>query len=133
MRTPEEIRAWHAEVEGRSFPETVSALLDAAVERFGEDEFLNYFEQGERLSFAGTREQVRRLAHSLTGIGVGRGTHVAVMLPNLPAYPVTWLALATLGAVMVPVNNRRYTARELRYVLEDSHAEFLVIHRDYFR
>ena len=131
VRTPEEIRAWHAEVEGRPFPETVSALLDAAAERFGEDEFLNYFEQGERLSFAGTREQVRRLAHSLTGIGVGKGTHVAVMLPNLPAYPVTWLALATLGAVMVPVNNR-YTARELRYVLEDSHAEFLVIHRDYF-
>ena len=131
MRTPEEIRAWHAEVEGCSFPETVSALLDAAVERFGEREFLNYFEQGERLSFAGTREQVRRLAHSLTGIGVGKGSHVAVMLPNVPAYPVTWLALATLGAVMVPVNNR-YTARELRYVLEDSDAGFLIVHRDYF-
>ena len=48
-----------------------------------------------------------------SGIGVGKGTHVALMLPNLSAYPVTWLALATLGAVMVPVNNR-YTARELR-------------------
>ena len=131
MRSPEQIRAWHAEVEGRPFPETMSALLDAAAERYGERELFNYFEQGERLSFAETRERVRRLAGAFAGIGIGKGTHVAVMLPNLPAYPLTWLALATLGAVMVPVNNR-YTARELLYVLEDAHADFLVIHRDYF-
>ena len=131
MRSPEEVRAWHEEVEGRPFPATLSALLDAAAERYGEAELFCYFERGERFSFAGTRERVRRLADSLLGIGVGKGTHVAVMLPNLPAYPITWLALATLGAVMVPVNNR-YTARELEYVLEDSDADFLVIHRDYF-
>ena len=131
MRSLEEIRAWHAEVEGRPFPATMGALLDAAVERYGEREFFNYFEQGERLTFTETRDRVRRLAGALFGIGVGKGTHVAVMLPNIPAYPITWLALATLGAVMVPVNNR-YTARELEYVLEDSDADFLILHRDYF-
>ena len=131
MRSLEEVRARHAEVEGRPFPETMGALLDVAVERYGEREFFNYFEQGERLTFTETRDRVRRLAGALFGIGVGKGTHVAVMLPNIPAYPITWLALATLGAVMVPVNNR-YTARELEYVLEDSDADFLILHRDYF-
>ena len=131
MRSLEEVRAWHAEVEGRPFPATMGALLDVAVERYGEREFFNYFEQGERLTFTETRDRVRRLAGALFGIGVGKGTHVAVMLPNIPAYPITWLALATLGAVMVPVNNR-YTARELEYVLEDSDADFLILHRDYF-
>ena len=131
MRSLEEIRAWHAEVEGRPFPTTMRTLLEEAAERYGERELFNYFEQGERLSFAEARDRVRRLAHSLLEIGVGKGTHVALMLPNVPAYPLTWLALAILGAVMVPVNNR-YTARELEYVLEDSDADFLVIHRDYF-
>ena len=131
MRTLEEIRARHAEVEAQSFPATMGALLDAAAQRFGPREFLNFFEQGERLTFAETKEHTDRLAGALHRIGVRRGVHVAIMLPNLPAWPLTWFALAKLGAVMVPVNHR-YTARELRYVLEDSGAEFLLIHEAYF-
>jgi crotonobetaine/carnitine-CoA ligase len=49
------------------------------------------------------------------------------MLPNIVEMPITWLALATLGAVMVPINVR-YTAHELAYVLTDSNASHLVIH-----
>ena len=43
---------------------------------------------------------------------------------------LTWLALARLGAVMVPVN-KRYTARELAYTLTDSDTGWLVTHADY--
>ena len=68
---------------------------------------------------AAMRERVKRA-------GVGPGTHVAVMLPNVPAYVVTWMALARLGAVMVPVNTQ-YKPRELEYVLQDSATTFLVI------
>ena len=59
-------------------------------------------------------------------MGVGQGSHVAVMLPNVPAFPTAWLAISRLGAVMVPVN-ARYTAEELTYVLNDSDSEFLII------
>lgn len=131
MRSLEEIRAWHAEVEARPYPATLGALLDQAAERYGGREFLNFFERGESLTFAEARAQVDRLAGALHRIGVVNGSHVAVMLPNLPAFPLTWLALARLGAVMVPVNNR-YTARELAYVLEDSEADYLLIHADHF-
>ena len=34
------------------------------------------------------------LARGLLAIGVGKGTHVAVMLPNVAAFPLTWLAIA---------------------------------------
>ena len=49
------------------------------------------------------------------------------MLPNVAAMPTTWLALARLGAIMVPVNIA-YTPRELEYVVTDSESTFLVIH-----
>ena len=52
------------------------------------------------------------------------------MLPNVPAYVITWLALARLGAVMVPVNTA-YTPREVAYVLENAEASYLVIHSDF--
>src|SRR5262249_18332225 len=52
------------------------------------------------------------------------------MLPSVPAFAITWMALARLGAIMIPVNTR-FTARELDGVLRDSDAEFLVIDREY--
>ena len=131
MRTEEEVVARHAEIEAQPFPDTMSALLDLAAQRFGPRECFNYFEQGERLTFAELKQQVDRLAGALHRIGVRKGAHMAVMAPNLPVWPITWFALAKLGAVLVPVNNR-YTARELRYVLEDAEADFLLLHNDYF-
>lgn len=125
------ITARHRAVEEAVLPPNLGALLDQAAERFGAREFFNFFEQGVSLTFAEVRNQVRALADGLHRIGVRKGTHVAIMLPNLPAYPVTWLALAHLGAVMVPVNNR-YTAREVTYVVSDADAAFLVLHADYF-
>jgi acyl-CoA synthetase (AMP-forming)/AMP-acid ligase II len=85
-----------------------------------------FFDSGEILTRRDVFDRVTRLASSLSRIGVGKGTHVALMMPNISAFPVTWLALARLGAVMIPVNVR-YTTSELGYVLTDSEAEFLVI------
>jgi acyl-CoA synthetase (AMP-forming)/AMP-acid ligase II len=131
MRSLAEIRARHAAVEATPYPLTLGVLLDQAAERYGDRPFLDFFELGERLTFAEARTEANRLAAALHGIGVEKESRVAVMLPNLPAFPLTWLALARLGAVMVPVNNR-YTARELAYVLEDAEADYLVIHADHF-
>src|SRR5262249_40185488 len=66
------------------------------------------------------------IAANLLGLGIRKGTHVAAMLPNIPAFPLLWLALARLGAVMVPVNTA-YRERELAYVLNDSEVQFLAI------
>src|SRR5204863_1107107 len=70
-----------------------------------------------------------RLAAGLARAGIRKGSHVGVMLPNVAALPTTWLALARLGAVMVPINIG-YTPREMGYVVGDSEAEFLVIDED---
>lgn len=89
-----------------------------------------FFETGERITYGELRLAVNRLANGLLAIGIGHGSHVGIMLPNLPALPLTWLALARIGAVMVPVNVR-YTAHELEYVLTDSEAAFLVFHQEF--
>ncbi len=47
------------------------------------------------------------------------------MITNQPAFPLTWLALARLGAVMVPVNTRYQTA-DAAHVLRTSAAAGIV-------
>lgn len=123
-------RARYRQIEAEPLPPSVIALLESAAAATPDALALHFIEGGERFSYARLLDRVRRLADGLSALGVGRGSHVGVMLANVPEMPVTWLALARLGAVMVPVNTR-YTAHELRYVLSDSGARHLVIQRDF--
>lgn len=125
--TPEERQE---AIEADPFPPNVGALLDQAAAEVGDQPAWNFFEAGTVTTYRQLVENVNRTANALRGWGVAKGTHVAVMLPNIPAMPTIWLALAKLGAVMAPVNIR-YTGRELRYIVNDSDAEFLIIHHSF--
>jgi len=107
------------------FPSNFRALLDHAVELNPTGGGFNFFDQGRSMSALAVRDSVYRIAESFHKMGIGKGTHVAVLLPNLVEFPVTWLALATLGAVQVAVNNR-FTAEELDYQFNDADVEFIV-------
>ena len=62
---------------------------------------------------------------ALAGLGVRRHDRVAVLLPNIPDFPLVWLALARLGAAMVPIN-ANYRSHDAGHVLSDSGATLLV-------
>ncbi len=123
-------RARYRRIEQEPLPHNVMALLETAAAAAPDVLAVHFIETGRELSYAGLLETVRRLANGLSSIGVVHGSHVAVMLPNVPEMPITWLALAAIGAVMVPVNVR-YTEHELQYLLTDSDASHLVIHREF--
>src|SRR3954466_15189629 len=105
---------------------SLPALVDGAAQRFGDAPLWISIDDGPRISFREFATRTLKCANALNTLGVGPGTHVAVMLPNVPAYVITWMALARLGAVMVPVNTQ-YKPRELEYVLQDSATTFLLI------
>lgn len=71
---------------------------------------------GETLTFAEVEARTRRLAAALAADGVREGDRVALLAPNTAAFPLSWLALARLGAATVPVN-LRYRRRDLAHVL----------------
>jgi crotonobetaine/carnitine-CoA ligase len=120
-----------ATIECEPLPRNLGALLDWAAEGNEDAPALHFFEQVDKpLSYGELRARVNRLANGLAQRGVRRGSHVGVMLPNIQEFPITWLAIARLGAVMIPINVA-YTPRELAYVLDDGDAEFLVIHHDH--
>lgn len=117
-------------IERSALPENLGALLDAAAAAHGDRCFLEFFEDGERVSYAEIGALTRRIAAGLRAIGVARASHVAVMLPTSRLYPLSWLSLARIGAVTIPINFG-YTPRELAYTLREAGAEYLIIHRDF--
>lgn len=60
--------------------------------------------EGGPISYGALEERSARLAGALSELGIGRGDVVAVQLPNSPAFVVSYLAIAALGAVMSPVH-----------------------------
>ena len=102
---------------------TIAGLLEEAVRRDPGKVYLTG--PGGDVTFAALGERVARLASGLGALGVSHGDRVAVLLPNCHAYVETWLALARLGAVLVPVNTA-FKPDEVAFVLEHAGAAALV-------
>ena len=117
--------ARRARIEAEPLPANFGDFV-REVSRTGGDALVWHFvESGETLTYAELEPRVRALAAAFSRRGICKGTHVAVMLPNISAFPLTWLALGALGAVMVPLNTS-YSEREVAYVVGDSEARFIV-------
>lgn len=119
-----------AQLEAEPLPASTATLLDEAAAEAPNRLAWRFIDSGQAATYREVQASVNRMASSLYRLGVRKGTHVAVMVPNLPQFPLTWLAIGRLGAVMVPVNVS-YTGRELDYIVNDGKAEYLVIHEDF--
>lgn len=81
--------------------------------------------EGTHTTFAQVEERTNRLANVLNMHGITKGDKVAVMMPNSANFPITWLAIAKAGAVMVPINIQ-YRVNDLLYTLQDSEAKLAI-------
>ena len=81
---------------------------------------------GKDYSFRLIDEMSRAFAAYVQTLGFAPGDRVAIMLPNVPQYPVVVAGLLRAGLVVVNVNPL-YTPRELEHQLKDSGAKAIVI------
>ncbi|HNY66455.1 MAG TPA: AMP-binding protein [Deltaproteobacteria bacterium] len=72
-----------------------------------------------------------KLGTALRDAGISRGDNVAVMLPNIPEFIISYMGAIGIGAVAVPVNPT-FTSRELAHILKDSEAKGIVIEENNF-
>jgi long-chain acyl-CoA synthetase len=81
---------------------------------------------GARLDYRGLKRAADAFSGSLDALGVKRGDRVALILPNIPAYPIVHFGTLRIGAVLVPTNPL-YVERELEHQLRDAGAETAVV------
>ncbi|MBI5268633.1 MAG: long-chain-fatty-acid--CoA ligase [Burkholderiales bacterium] len=112
-----------AEVKIDVYPSLV-ALLDESFRQHAK--LPAYRFMGKSFSFELIDELSRAFAAYLQGLGLQRGDRVAIMLPNVPQYPVAVAGVLRAGMVVVNVNPL-YTPRELEHQLKDSGAKAIVI------
>ena len=100
------------------------SLLDESFKKYAGR--MAYKFMGKAISFAQVDEASRALAAYLQAQGLEKGDRVALMMPNVPQYPVAVAAVLRAGYVVVNVNPL-YTPRELEHQLKDSGAKLIII------
>jgi len=109
-----------------AFPDytpTLPVFLQTRLEQFAERPLILL--NDERISYAEAASRSAKLARGLLASGVGKGSHVGVLMPNGPGWVVAWLAAARIGAVVVPINTF-YKPRELGWILRHADVHTLL-------
>ena len=112
-----------AQVKADLYP-TLVALLEESFRKY--QRLPAYKFMGRTHTFGQIDAISRAFAGWLQAQGLARGDRVAVMLPNVPQYPVAVAAILRAGLVVVNFNPL-YTPRELEHQLKDSGAKAIVI------
>ena len=112
-----------AEIDASQYDSLVS-LMEESFSKFADRTAYSFMEHD--IGYRETDVKSQALAAYFQSLGLEKGDRVAVMMPNVPQYPVAVAAILRAGLVVVNVNPL-YTPRELSHQLKDSGAKAIVI------
>ena len=78
-----------------------------------------------RFTFEQWNKRINQTSHMLTGLGVKPGDRVALLAMNCVEFMESFMAIAKIGAIGVPLN-WRLTPKELEFILKDSGSSMLI-------
>jgi long-chain acyl-CoA synthetase len=105
---------------------SVVEMMDQAMKQFADKPAFRC--AGQTLTYAQVDKLSRDFAAFLQSkLGVKKGDRIAVMTPNLLAFPIAFLGIIRAGAAQVNVNPL-YTPRELEHQLNDAGVETIVVY-----
>ncbi len=107
------------QIEEKILPE----YLDQSAERWPNNPALTL--KGKTLTYAQVKDMVDRFATGLSKMGVGKGTPVALWMPNLPQMVIGYYATLRLGGVVVNTNPL-YVEREVEHQFNDAGVKVVV-------
>lgn len=105
------------------------ALLAQAAEEFPERTALIYY--GRRIAYRELQALVDRCAAALYALGLRPGDRLALLLPNVPQYPIAFYGALKAGLTVVQLSPLA-SANEVAQLLSDSGAETIVTLRRFY-
>jgi long-chain acyl-CoA synthetase len=94
---------------------------------FAQREFLIY--ESERVTYDAFARAALTLAQEFQLQGVRKGDRIAIIMRNLPEWPVAFFAASVCGAIVTPLN-AWWTGPELEYALSNSGSKMAVVDSD---
>ena len=102
---------------------TVSSIFEKTVDKKPEQVALVFGDH--KIEYGLLRESINRLAQGLLDLGIQKGDRIALMLPNVPHFCISYYAILKLGAVVVPINIM-YDNNNIKHILLDCGAKVII-------
>jgi long-chain acyl-CoA synthetase len=102
-------------------------LLRTAAERTPERPAIIYHDL--LLTYREVVSMVNCIANGLDNLGIKKGDRICLFTTNRPEYTITFVAAASIGAIVSPMNPA-YREREVGYQLENSEAKAILVQRE---
>ena len=113
-------------VPTRTWKNVPPTLRDVLVAGRAHGERIYIVNEDERVSFEAFHRACAAFAGELIAQGVKKGDRVAIVMRNLPEWPVAFFGASVAGAIVTPLN-AWWTGPELEYGLVDSGAKVAVV------
>ena len=85
---------------------------------------------GQGVTYAQLHGMAAKVAGALRANGIQPGDRVAIILPNVPAFPVVYWGILLAGGIVVPMNPL-LKAGEIDYFFSDSGAKIAFVWPDF--
>src|SRR6266542_598576 len=107
---------------------TIGHILADKAERVGDRPWLLW--KDDVYSYGDLERMTNRYANGFSSLGVKKGDHVAVMLPNCPEFFWVIWGLGKIGAVAVPINTAA-KGELLRYFIDQSDCSWVAVDEEF--
>lgn len=111
---------------------TIKDLLARSAEKYGDHVAFQIRDDSgyRKVTFRQTTEIVKKLQQALINLGVEPGDRVALLSENRPEWPISYFAVTSLGAVVVPLD-ALLSKEEVLPLIEDSGAKAIILSQKY--
>jgi len=99
------------------------SVLDNAATHYAENVAITFGDH--KITYKAMKEACDRLAMGFKSMGLKRGDRIALMLPNVPHFAMSYFALLKTGIAIVPISIL-YKAEEIHHQLEDSEVKGII-------
>lgn len=104
------------------FNKTFIDILDEAAGKYADK--VAFIFKDEKLTYEELVDRVNGVAKGLIRLGVKKGDHISIWLPNSLEWIICKFAIIKAGGVMIPLNTR-YKAEEAGYIMRQSNSKAL--------
>lgn len=86
---------------------------------------------GKTMTYQQLDASINQLANALRDEGIEAGDRVALFMPNVPEFVISYFAVQRLSAIIVPIN-AKFVQKEVEFVIEHAGAKALLVHEALF-
>lgn len=104
---------------------TIPSLLDYAFQNFSDCKAFSFVD-GKQNTYKDLQEEIAKIGNLLADEGIKKGDKVAILGTNSPTWVAAYQAIATLGAIVVPILPD-FTDKEVVGILNHSEAKAIFI------